>query len=136
MHSHKSGEQLRDNIIAGNIISGNGGDTGDAGTPGTTGINVFGVFHDHWHHRCGKYNERPGLALVAHTPGEVDASLNNLVASGLSLGVANIGLGPVGATQNWWGCSKGPAGQGCSTLSGLGSLIVRFTPWLTAQFTY
>ena len=136
MHSHTSGQQLNDNIIAGNTISSNGPDTGDAGTPGTTGINVFGVSTITGTIVAENTTSNQDVALVAHTPGEVDASLNSLIANGLNLGVANIGLGPVDATQNWWGCLKGPGGQGCSTLSGLGALIVRFTPWLTAQFAY
>ena len=136
MHSHTSGQQLNDNIIAANTISNNGPDTGDAGTPGTTGIDVFGVSTITGTIVAENTMSSQDVALVAHTPGEVDASLNNLLASGLNLGVANIGLGPVDATENWWGCSKGPGGQGCTTLSGLGALIVRFTPWLTAQFTY
>jgi len=42
LHSHTPGQNLNDNIIVGNTISGNGKDTADAVTPGTTGINVFG----------------------------------------------------------------------------------------------
>jgi hypothetical protein len=43
MHSHTPNQNLNDNLIVGNRISGNGADTEDAKTPGPTGINVFGV---------------------------------------------------------------------------------------------
>ena len=43
MHSHSSDQNLNDNLIIGNHISGNHADTEDAATPGPTGINVFGV---------------------------------------------------------------------------------------------
>jgi parallel beta-helix repeat protein len=136
MHSHSSGQQLNDNIIAGNTISGNGSDTGDAGTPGTTGINVFGVSPVMGTVISQNTISKQDVSIVAHTPAAVDANLNNLLPSGLNLGVADIGLGTVNATENWWGCAKGPGGQGCSIISGFGPFAVRFTPWLTAQFAH
>jgi parallel beta-helix repeat protein len=136
MHSHTSGQQLNDNIIAGNTISGNGFDTGDAGTPGTTGINVFGVSAVTGTVISQNTISSQDVGIVAHTPAAVDANLNNLLPSGLNLGVANIGLGTVNATENWWGCAKGPGGQGCSSISGLGPFVVRVTPWLTSQFAH
>lgn len=136
MHSHTASQQLNDNIIAGNTISGNGSDTGDAGTPGTTGINVFGVSAVTGTVISQNTISNQDASVVAHTPASVDANLNNLLPSGLNLGVADIGLGTVNATENWWGCSKGPGGQGCSSISGFGPFAVRFTPWLTSQFAH
>lgn len=136
MHSHASGQQLNDNIIAGNTISGNGSDAGDAGTPGTTGINVFGVSPVTGTVISQNTITSQDVGVVAHTPAAVDVNLNNLLPSGLNLGVANIGLGTVNASANWWGCPHGPGGQGCSSISGLGPFAIRFTPWLTSQFAH
>ena len=60
-----------------------------------------------------------GAVVVAH--------LNNLVGRSAT-GIANLGAGPVDATENWWGCANGPGGRGCTTVSGAG---VTTTPFLT-----
>ncbi len=112
MHSHRSGQQLNDNIIAGNTISGNGFDTGDAGTPGTTGINVFGVSAVTGTVISQNTISNQDVSIVAHTPAAVDANLNNLLPSGLNLGVADIGLGTVNATAELVGLCRGPRRAG------------------------
>jgi hypothetical protein len=56
----------------------------------------------------------------------VDVHLNNLNGSGT--GIQNSGAGAVNATENWWGCAKGPGAPGCTSVSG--SNVVS-TPFLT-----
>ncbi|MFZ3236929.1 MAG: hypothetical protein WA184_16370, partial [Stellaceae bacterium] len=67
------------------------------------------------------------IAVDNAAGGIVIAHLNNLVGRGTT-GVANLGAGPVDATQNWWGCAGGPGARGCSTVSGAN---VTTTPFLT-----
>jgi hypothetical protein len=44
---------------------------------------------------------------VTNTPADVDLHFNDLL--GGNIGVDNLGTGTVDATQNWWGCAKGPS---------------------------
>jgi hypothetical protein len=48
------------------------------------------------------------------------------------VGVANLGVGPVDATSNWWDCQTGPAAGNCASAQGSGLVT---TPWLTAPYT-
>jgi hypothetical protein len=113
-------------VIANNRISGNGADTEDAATPGPTGINLFGVVGITGTVISGNviYNERDDI--VTNTPAKVDVHLNDLL--GARVGLANIGLGAVDATENWWGSPGGPGTRGATAVSGSG---VNVTPWLT-----
>jgi len=67
-----------------------------------------------------------------NTPAWVNVHLNDL--RGGKVGVANVCTlddpsckGGIIASENYWGCPKGPGGAGCSTTSGPNVL---FTPWL------
>jgi parallel beta-helix repeat protein len=125
-------DNLNDNVIVGNRISGNGADLFDTVTPGSAGINV---------NSGGGGTPITGTVIsqnvirneandiVANTPAVVNAHLNNLL--GKQSGVNNIGSGTVEASENWWGCSGGPGASGCSGVGGSG---VVFTPWLTKPF--
>jgi len=128
LHAHSPGINLDNNIIVGNEISGNGADTEDAATPGPTGVNVYGlslsVITGTVIARNTISNEAVDIAISAS--GQVDAHFNNLLGSG-SIGVDNIGTGPVNATENWWGCSEGPGAGWCTSVSGSGVLS---SPWL------
>jgi parallel beta-helix repeat protein len=129
MHSHAPGQNLNDNAIIGNYIAGNGADTADTATPGPTGINISSsggtsitgtlVSHNVIEH------EAVDIAVLNST-GSVNAHLNDLRGSH-SIGVANLGTGPVDAIENWWGCSDGPGAGGCSSVAG----TVVVMPWLT-----
>ena len=129
MHSHTVFQNLNDNLITGNQISGNGPD-GDPGTVVPAGIVVFGddaggafpVTGTVITHNTIK-NE--GIDIAVKTPGSVEAHFNSLFAP---IGVGNLGSGSVNATNNWWKCSGGPEANGCSTTSGPGILTA---PWLS-----
>jgi parallel beta-helix repeat protein len=129
MHSHTAGQNLDNNIIVGNYIAFNGADTDDAATPGPTGINVFGVSAVSGTVISQNVIDHEGYDIVANTPALVSAHLNNLL--GQKTGVDNIGKGGVDATENYWGCPKGPNDSACSSVKGS---KVAFTPWLTKPF--
>jgi parallel beta-helix repeat protein len=133
MHSHVGPnfglppDNLNDNVIVGNRISGNGPDLFDTATPGPTGINVNsggGGTPITGTVISGNIIENEDVDVAANTPGAVQLHLNNLL--GEKLGVDNLGTGTIDATENWWGCSHGPAAPGCSSAGG----VVSFTPWL------
>lgn len=129
MHSHTPGQDLDDNIIVGNYIADNGPDTDDAATPGPTGINVFGVSPVSGTVISQNVIDHEGYDIVANTPAQVNAHLNNLL--GRKTGVDNIGKGSVDATENYWGCSNGPNSAACSDVKGS---KVLFIPWLRKAF--
>lgn len=131
-HSHDPFDNLNDNQLVANRISGNGADTDDALTPGTAGINVFGATPITGTLIVENVITDQDDDIVVKTAGHVEAHLNSLL--GRKTGLANInangaGVGTVSATENWWGCPAGPGGQNCSTTSGTNII---FTPWLVS----
>jgi parallel beta-helix repeat protein len=129
-HAHGTGENLDDNVIAGNYIAGNGADTEDALTPGTTGINVFGVSSITGTVIVHNVFRNEAEDIVTNTPALVEIHLNNFLDE--TLGVDNLGSGTADATANWWGCLAGPGHNECASAGGSG---VNFTPWLTSPVT-
>jgi parallel beta-helix repeat protein len=142
-HGHNSGDIIGNTIVAGNTISGNGADVGSTATPGTTGINFFGahtasplvpggltgtqIYGNTISNEDDAISYNSGVPLIVH--------FNNLMNVGQG-GVANIdttGIGSVDATQNYWGCSTGPAST--STCSAVGGNVTT-SPYLTTQATY
>ncbi len=120
-------DNLNDNIIVGNHISGNGPDVGDTPTPGPAGINlnsggggtpITGTLI--W----GNIIENEDADVVINTPAEVDLHFNNLLGGGT--GVDNLSPGTVNATNNYWGCFAGPTSSKCSSVSGTGVVFVPF----------
>ena len=129
MHSHTPGQNLSNNVIVGNRISGNGPDSGDAATPAPTGINVFGVSPAQGTIISQNIISDEAVDLAVNTPAYIDAHLNDFF--GRKIGIANLGTGSVDATENWWGCVQGASGRGCTSISGPNIL---FQPWLTSPF--
>ena len=128
LHSHTPHQNLNNNSIIANQISGNNADTDDAATPGPTGINIFGVSPISGTVISQNVIKDEAVDVAVNTPAYVDVHLNNLIGK---TGLANLGSGNVDAVQNWWGCAAGPGAGGCSSVSGSKVLV---TPWLTKPF--
>ena len=109
LHTALKGQNVDDNLIAGNEISGNGADTADAATPGPTGINVFGAKAIAGAVITRNTIRSGQIDIAANNGGTLDAHLNDLLGAGKT-GVDNLGKGSVNATQNsvgvfgWPGC--------------------------------
>ncbi len=129
MHTHvpNPGIKLRDNVITGNYIAGNGPDSGVTSVP--TGISLLGTAPATGTLITLNQIEKESIDIAVNNAagGAVVAHLNNLVGRGV-VGLANLGAGPVDATQNWWGCAAGPGGSGCAKVQGAS---VTTTPFLT-----
>ena len=54
----------------------------------------------------------------------MDAHLNNLL--GKDIGMDNLDGGAVNATENWWGCPRGPGAPGCMSIAGPGVTSIPF----------
>ncbi len=126
-HAPTNNIKLSDNVVTGNTISGNGPDP-DVPTSVPTGISLLGVSPV-----TGTLitlnqisDESIDIAISNSPSAGVSVHLNNLV--GKQIGVDNLGAGSVDATENWWGCAKGPGARGCTTVSGAN---VTATPFLT-----
>jgi parallel beta-helix repeat protein len=131
VHNHAApagapGINLNSIAIIGNYISGNQADTEDAATPGTAGINIFGVAGIWQTVILENTIENEQFDVVMNNPGAMDVHQNNLLGTGT--GVANLGVGALDASSNFFGCAGGPGATGCSTVSGSG---VVSSPWLT-----
>jgi parallel beta-helix repeat protein len=129
---HLPADDLNNNVIVGNHISGNGQDLFDTATDGPTGINVSSGGGGTpitgtviW----GNVIDNEAEDVATNTPAELDLHFNNLL--GGQAGVANLGPGSINATNNYWGCFNGPGAKGCSTVSGPD---VVFMPFLRVPF--
>jgi parallel beta-helix repeat protein len=136
IHSHAPFQSNNNHQIVGNTIADNGPD-GDPGTTVPTGISISSdapagppitgilisenVFH------------RESIDIVMNAPGgsSMEAHFNSLKGD---VGVANYGAASIGATANWWGCSKGPGAPACSTVVNADGGTVTVEPSLTKPF--
>ena len=128
-------DNMNNNMIIGNKISGNLADVDDTATPGRVGININsgGGGTPIWGTIISQnviWDE--DYDVTVNTPGTVNIHLNDLL--GGKVGVANICAfdkapctGNIDATQNYWGCASGPGHAGCSSVSGD---EIRLTPSL------
>ncbi len=132
MHGHAPGQTLNDNQITGNAITDNGQDISDAATSGPTGVNVFSVTPATGTVIVGNTIKNEALDVVINTAARADVHLNNLF--GKRVGVENLSTATTDATDNFWGCAKGPSAKGCSSTnnSGGGSLLTE--PFATKPF--
>jgi parallel beta-helix repeat protein len=123
-----------DNVILGNDISANAADTEDAATPGPTGINIYSLAPMTGTLISQNTIHQEDYDIFLKIPGPPDTPavlihLNDILDKGV--GLQNAGTAQVDATQNWWGCSGGPAANGCASISGSDVLYI---PWLTRPF--
>ncbi len=131
MHGHTPNQNLNDNVIAGNQISGNGPDTDDAATPGPAGIIVSGISPITGTIISQNVVTNEAISVAVFAPGDARVQRNSL---GGTWGVANLGRGgAVYADSNWWGCNTNPSFPiavwiGCSGISG----NISVTNWLSA----
>lgn len=128
LHTTFAGQNLNNNLVAGNFIENNGADTGDAKTPGPTGINVFGAAPISGTVIAENQIANEQVDIAANNGGRVDVHLNNLIGGGGKIGVDNLGKGTVNATVNYWGCALGPGKPGCAKVAGAGVTSTPFDP--------
>ena len=146
LHSHVGpnfgapADDMDGNVIVGNYIAKNLADLDDTATGGRVGINinsggggtpVNGTIISH------NIITDEDIDVAVNTPAWVNVHLNDL--RGGKVGVANVCTlddpsckGGSDATENYWGCPKGPGAWGCSTTSGPNILS---TPWLSQPVT-
>lgn len=122
---HPPNPNVNDNVMVGNYVSGNGVDS-SIPTAVPTGIAVLGVTPITGLVIADNIIQNEDIDIATQTASLVEAHLNTL--EGKKIGVANLNAsGLVDATENWWGCPKGPGANGCATAVG----NVVYTPWLT-----
>lgn len=128
-------DNMNENHIIGNYIAKNLADQGDTATGGTVGINI---------NSGGGGTAVQGTIIAQNiiTDEDIDVAVNSPswvsvhenqllggkvgVANVCALDKANCQGGSI-ATDNFWGCAKGPGAAGCSTTSGPN---IFSTPWL------
>ncbi len=128
LHAHAPFQNLSENVLIGNTVVGNGPDTEDAATPGTAGINLYSLTPQAGNMVVGNHIQNEAYDVTVNIPAvPVQVQFNSL--NGTGVGVGNLGVGPVIATENWWSCPAGPTATGsCSSVFGPS---VSWSPWLT-----
>lgn len=147
LHSHVGpnfglpADNMDGNQIIGNYIAKNLADLDDTATGGTVGININsggGGTPVQGTIISGNTITDEDIDVAVNTPALVAIHQNDLL--GGKQGVANVCsidppapcTGGAVATENFWGCAKGPGAKGCSTASDA-SIIT--TPWLSESAT-
>lgn len=131
LHTHAPDQTLNDHQIMGNRISDNGPD-GDLPTTVPTGISISsavvpltGIVISQ------NVFKREAIDIAMDTSSGLTAVQAHFNSFFGDVGVANLGLGNVSATANWWKCPNGPSAPGCSTVVGSD---VTVDPWLSKPY--
>jgi parallel beta-helix repeat protein len=130
IHVHAANGNADNNVIVGNTVSGNGGDSeatpvssppglgievlsnGSFGVPFGSAAPIVGTMISH-----NNVSNQEIDVWVGNNATNAHVTLNNLIGKSAT-GIANAGSGTVTATNNYWGCPKGPNTSGCSSTSG------------------
>jgi Right handed beta helix region len=130
-------DHMDNNQFIGNYIAGNLADTADTATPGPVGININsgdGASPIRGTVITDNIIRDEDIDVAVNSPSEVDIHLNDLLGGKIGVGdvcaldASKVCTGTIDATEDYWGCSAGPGGQGCTTVSGTD---IRFAPWLS-----
>lgn len=142
IHVHAANGNADNNVITENTVSGNGGDSEAEGpTPPHTGIEVlsnaaFGVPFGAAAPIAGtvvsqnKVLDEDIDLWMGNTDTTVNVFLNDLLGNG-AVGLENGGSGTAVATDDYWGCPKGPGATGCSSISNTAGGTVVSSPFLS-----
>ncbi len=129
IHVHAANGIADNNVIVGNTVSGNGGDSeGEGAMPPNTGIEVLsngslGAPFSPAAPIVGTIISNNDVSKesidiwVGNNATSANIFLNDLPGKGAK-GVDNAGTGSVTATDNWWGCAAGPGTPNCSSTAG------------------
>ncbi len=134
LHGHTPNQNLNNNVIIGNQISGNGPDTDDAATPGPAGIIISGISPITGTLISGNTISQEAVDVAIFAAGDARVNRNTFVGG---TGIANLGRGgAVNGDGNWWGCTANPnfpisAFAGCAVTSG----PVSVTSWTLAPIS-
>jgi parallel beta-helix repeat protein len=137
IHVHAKNGNADHNVVIENVISGNGGDAeakpgspppgigievlsnGAFGAPFSAAAPIVGTIISQ-----NKVSDEDIDVWVGNTDTDAGVFLNDLLGISAS-GVENAGGGTVVATDNYWGCPKGPGKANCSsaTVTGTGTIV-------------
>ncbi|HVA83534.1 MAG TPA: right-handed parallel beta-helix repeat-containing protein [Candidatus Binataceae bacterium] len=143
IHVHAENGNADHNVVIENVISGNGGDAeakpgspppgmgievlsnGAFGAPFGAAAPIVGTIISQ-----NRVSNEDIDVWVGNTDTDAGVFLNDLLGVSAS-GVENGGGGTVVATDNYWGCPKGPGKSGCSSASVTGTGTIVSNPFLS-----
>lgn len=73
----------------------------------------------------------PGDTCASPSTQSVTAKINYNTVNENNTGLANASNNTIDATNNWWGCRKGPNMPGCDTITNSGTSATTYIPFLT-----
>ncbi len=129
IHGHAPNQNLNDNLIIANTLSGNKADLVPTATSAPAAININAVSPITGLVISQNTISGESLGVVIHAPGSFNVVRNSFTRG--SVGVVNSGAGAVSADGNYWGCSGDPRFASsfgfCATTTGL----VSINTWMT-----
>ncbi|HVC44471.1 MAG TPA: hypothetical protein VND20_06595 [Candidatus Binataceae bacterium] len=144
IHVHAANGNADNNVIVGNTVGGNGGDSeatpvshppglgievlsnGDFGGPFGSAAPIAGTLISH-----NSVSNQDIDVWIGNNATTANVALNNLTGKHAT-GVNNAGSGSVTATGNYWGCPSGPNTSRCTSTSG----TVVSSPFVSQSLKY